>query len=220
MASLAVDGFVVVRQVIDGSALEVLRERFSQNARERPGARNFDLSRDIPPAISDGLTALANSLAGRPMRPARILFFDKTPASNWFVPWHQDRTVAVKQKYVLDGFGPWSVKEGVTHVEPPVAILQDMLTLRLFVDDCDAGNGPLEIACGSHRRGRLEGAEVKKVATDSEIFVATGRAGDVLAMSLLAVHCSKRSVSPAHRRVLHIDYAAHDLPAPLAWAVS
>jgi hypothetical protein len=49
------------------------------------------------------------------------------------------------------------------------------------------------------------------------VFTACGRASDVLVMRMLAVHSSKRAVSPSHRRVLHIDYATIDLPGPLAW---
>jgi ectoine hydroxylase-related dioxygenase (phytanoyl-CoA dioxygenase family) len=109
------------------------------------------------------------------------------------------------------------VKDGVDHVEPPISILEDMLTLRLFVDDCDGDNGPLEVAIGSHRFGRLPGAEMSTFVRRATIFVGAGRAGDVLVMKTLAVHSSKRARLPGHRRVLHVDYAASELPVPLEW---
>lgn len=85
-----------------------------------PGTRRFSL----PAAMRAAFTALASSLAGKPARLVRILVFDKTPALNWGVPWHQDRTVALRERHDLPGFGPWSVKEGVPHAEPPVALLE------------------------------------------------------------------------------------------------
>jgi Phytanoyl-CoA dioxygenase (PhyH) len=219
MNQLADDGVAIFDQVVSEPLLSTLRDHFSQVATERPGVRGFDLPREITTLVSHDLGLLANSLASRPMKPVRVLFFDKTPNSNWSVPWHQDRTIAVKQRYDVSGYGPWSVKNGVTHVEPPVEVLEDMLTLRLFVDDCGVENGPLEIACGSHQAGRIAAHRAKEVAAGSDIFVGTGRAGDVLAMKLLAVHCSKQSALADHRRVLHVDYASRDLPPPLAWAI-
>ena len=36
----------------------------------------------------------------------RSILFDKTVESNWLVPWHQDRTIAVNQRIDISGFGP------------------------------------------------------------------------------------------------------------------
>jgi Phytanoyl-CoA dioxygenase (PhyH) len=220
MGQLADDGVIIIEQVVSEPLLSPLRDHFSHVAVDLPGARGFDLSQNKLTLISNHLGSLARSLAGQPVKPVRILFFDKTPDSNWSVPWHQDRTIAVKQRYDVPGFGPWSVKNGVAHVEPPVEILESMLTLRLFVDDCGVENGPLEVARGSHRVGRIAADQVKEAAAGCEIFIGIGRAGDVLAMKLLAIHRSKRSAAADHRRVLHIDYASQDLPSPLEWAVA
>jgi len=97
--------------------------------------------------------------------------------------------------------------------------LENMVTLRLFLDDCGVENGPLEVARGSHRFGRVPAQEVKKIVEKSEVFIGTGQSADVLAMKLLAIHRSKRAQLPAHRRVLHVDYASFPLPAPLQWAL-
>jgi len=94
-----------------------------------------------------------------------------------------------------------------------------MLTLRLFVDDCREDNGPLEVAVGSHRHGRVTARDVASLVGRSEIFVATGQAGDVLVLKALAIHRSNPARSPLRRRVLHVDYAGVDLPTPLEWQV-
>ncbi len=41
---------------------------------------------------------LAAKAMGRLARPVRAIAFDKTRGSNWSVPWHQDRTIAVDRK--------------------------------------------------------------------------------------------------------------------------
>lgn len=220
MPTLESDGVVVCEQVLSKTIVASLRADFDAIA-GGPGARAFEPSEDIQRLVGERgvMGSLAAALANRPVKSVRILFFDKTPDSNWGVPWHQDRTIAVRQRHEMDGYGPWTSKNGVTHVEPPVTILERMLTLRLFVDDCGPENGPLEVACGSHRCGRVPADEVREIVQRSEIFAATGRSGDVLAMRLLAIHSSKRAKSPAHRRVLHVDYASVELPAPLKWAL-
>jgi hypothetical protein len=216
--SLEIDGVTVIKQVLPEDEVVSLRRHF--DAARGPGARAFDPPADIQRVIGDQgpMGMLATSLATRPVKPVRILLFDKTPEANWGVPWHQDRTIAVKQRHDFEGYGPWTNKDGVLHVEPPVAMLEDMLTLRLFVDDCAWDDGPLEVARGSHGVGRIAAADIRRIVEKSDIFIGAGQAGDVLAMKLLAVHSSKRAESPAHRRVLHVDYASLPLPAPLEWA--
>jgi len=48
--------------------------------------------------------------------------------------WHQGRTIVVKQRIEVNGFGPWSIKSGMMHVEPPFDLLARMLTLRVLLD--------------------------------------------------------------------------------------
>ena len=221
VGGLHADGVIVSKQVLSDSAVSALRPHFDSVAANGPGARAFELPQDIQDIVGERgpMGLLAASLAGRSVKPVRILFFDKTPASNWAVPWHQDRTIAVRERHEIDGYGPWTSKDGVFHVEPPVAVLEDMLTLRLFVDDSGLENGPLEVARGSHRLGRVPAADVKAIVQGADIFIGVGCSGDVLAMRLLALHRSKRAEVPAHRRVLHVDYTPFALPPPLEWAV-
>jgi len=42
----------------------------------------------------------------------KSIYFDKPPASNWFVSWHQDLTISVDTKADIDGFTHWTVKQG------------------------------------------------------------------------------------------------------------
>jgi ectoine hydroxylase-related dioxygenase (phytanoyl-CoA dioxygenase family) len=48
------------------------------------------------------------------------------------------------------------MKDGLMHVQPPIAVLEQMLTVRLHLDDCNSSNGPLQVIPGSHKSGRLD----------------------------------------------------------------
>ncbi len=82
----------------------------------------------------------------------RAILFDKTGEANWTVPWHQDRSIAVRERIDAQGFGPWSVKAGIVHVQPPLDLLRQMVTLRFSLDSCDPENGPLRVIPRTHER--------------------------------------------------------------------
>ena len=189
----------------------------------RPGARAFVVSESIQSLIGiDGsLTLLARKLVGPAARPVRVLCFDKTPETNWAVPWHQDRTIAVAGRVDVPGFGPWSFKQGTHHVEPPVGLLTAMVALRLHLDDCGSDNGPLMALSESWKLGRVAAGTIKAMAAaaDNVMQMRVG-AGGVVAMRGLTIHASAKASRPGHRRVIHVDYATHDLPAGLSWAMT
>lgn len=114
------------------------------------------------------------------------------------------------------GFGPWSCKAGVTHVEPPFSLLRSMLTMRLHLDDCDNDNGSLIVALGSHRE-RVDAASAAHVANASTKLTCLACAGDVWMYATSILHRSPRALIPRRRRVLQIDFCADELPTGLDW---
>jgi hypothetical protein len=151
-------------------------------------------------------------------KAVRAILFDKSPETNWLVAWHQDLTIAVREKRELAGFGPWSVKEGQPHVQPPRQLLKRMLTLRLHLDDADEENGALRVLPGTHKLGKLDAARIQSLRAEIPEHVCTARAGDVLLMRPLLLHASGKSASQRHRRILHIEFSGFDLPGGLVWA--
>jgi ectoine hydroxylase-related dioxygenase (phytanoyl-CoA dioxygenase family) len=155
----------------------------------------------------------------RSMQPVRAILFDKTPDANWKVAWHQDLTIAVQAKHEVPGYGPWSVKNGTVHVQPPIPLLEEMITLRLHLDDTPSDNGALKIVPGSHRHGRLDAPDIAEMRKTTAEHICEARAGDVLLMKPLILHASSASQWPGHRRVVHIEYAVADSLHPvLRWA--
>ena len=92
------------------------------------------------PAICLGFShaSIHPPIPGGPMHSPFAAYSSTSSGCQLEGPWHQDLSIAVKERHEVAGFGPWSVKEGVP-VQPPVEILESMLTLRLHLDDCHAG---------------------------------------------------------------------------------
>jgi len=149
--------------------------------------------------------------------PVRAIYFDKSSDANWLVPWHQDLSLALRAHAEVPGFGPWSMKDGIPHVQASAELLEQMLTVRLHLDDADASNGALRVLPGSHRFGRLSADRIPQLRREQPDFLCAVWAGDALLMRPLLLHASSRSTHPRHRRVLHIEYAGFDLPAELKW---
>jgi hypothetical protein len=168
-------------------------------------------------ACSPTLLSLVRPHVNGEPSPVRSLYFDKSPDTNWLVAWHQDTTIAVSRRADVTGFGPWSVKDEIPHVRPPEALLQQLLTVRIHLDDADETNGALRVIPGSHRYGILSADRVHEIHSSEPSHLCVAAAGDVMLMRPLLLHASHRSKSSTHRRVLHIEYAAFDLPRSLEW---
>jgi Phytanoyl-CoA dioxygenase (PhyH) len=165
-----------------------------------------------------GLDAVAAEALGAPAIPVNVVLLDKTAGANWKVPGHQDLVMPVEREIDEPGFHGWTTKQGVVHVEPPVAVLEKMVALRIHLDDCPASNGALAVVPGSHRRGKLRDTELTQLPR--EAFVpCEAAAGDVLLMRPLLVHRSSPAEAPAHRRVLHVVYASDQPGEKVRWKV-
>jgi ectoine hydroxylase-related dioxygenase (phytanoyl-CoA dioxygenase family) len=224
--ALARDGYTIVGGVLTSSELAALCDSVeqlqSEVGRSRAGVR--DVLRRHPhvraSATLPAIESIAKSVLGPPAFITRAILFDKSPEANWDVMWHQDVTIAVEARYEVAGFGPWSIKDGVAHVQPPAHILEQMVTLRVHLDNCGQDNGPLLVSPGSHLRGIVDITTLDVSACERSAVVCVADAGDVIVMRPLTLHASRRSASPSHRRVLHLEFGATPLPPPLRWQVA
>jgi hypothetical protein len=144
----------------------------------------------------------------------KSIYFDKPPQSNWFVAWHQDITIAVKEKILTEGFVNWTAKEGAFAVQPPTQILENIVTLRIHLDDTNTENGALRIIPQSHLNGIVR-TENQNTATEITCDVEVG---GVMLMKPLLFHASRRTTNHRRRRVLHLEFSNAQLPNGLQWA--
>lgn len=149
--------------------------------------------------------------------PTRVVSFSKSNAHNWAVPWHQDRVIAVAEKHDVEGFAQWSCKTDDWHCEPPLHFLENMLFVRVHLDDDIVGNGAMDIALGSHKLGRVNAEEAEAQASTFDVETCHAKRGDVLLLKMLTLHRSSASTQPSVRRVIRCDFANTALPDPLDW---
>ncbi|WP_394805390.1 phytanoyl-CoA dioxygenase family protein [Kordiimonas aestuarii] len=117
----------------------------------------------------------------------------------------------------MQDYETWTHKNGTPHVEPPIELLESMVTLKIYLDECSKESGPLRIALDSHRLGRISNTEAAATAASLPQLDCEADAGDVWGLSTPILHSSQRSEVSGPRRILHVDFAATELPAPLAW---
>jgi ectoine hydroxylase-related dioxygenase (phytanoyl-CoA dioxygenase family) len=226
------DGFALVPDVLDEVTVRALLAALEDAGGDAP--RGVGVRRrasvyamrnllDVPAvrnvAKSAAVRALAEAVIGPGAFAVRGILFDKTPDANWKVAWHQDLTIAVRERREVEGFVPWSEKAGVSSVQPPASVLERMITVRLHLDDCFAENGPVNVIPGSHRHGRLSPAQTERLRAESAPVPTCIARGGALVMRPLLLHASSPATSPAHRRVVHLDFAVDPLPGGLEWHV-
>jgi ectoine hydroxylase-related dioxygenase (phytanoyl-CoA dioxygenase family) len=217
-------GFAVVPGIMPPKLVDQLIEHIKGALSKRTG--NFPYAMRLLANVVPIVQQLAKSAAVRSLfEPVlgpdafmvRSLFFDKMPDANWKVAWHQDLTIAVREKIETSGFCAWSVKDGVVHVQPPVALLERMLTVRLHLDHCDSANGPLQVISGSHKSGRLSAEGISAWRKRRQPVTCKVPRGGALLMRPLLLHASSAATDPKHRRVIHLEFAAEPLPGGLKW---
>lgn len=220
-------GFAVVEDAVEHETLLALRRALesvsvdgaSQRAGKAFGIRNLlnvvPLTREL--ANNSACKSLVEPVLGARARVVRGVYFDKHRDANWKVAWHQDLTIAVRERVAVDGYGPWSMKAGIHHVQPPVDVLENTLTLRLHLDDADETNGALRVLPGTHNYGRLDAQQIEYRKQHDPIVTCSVKSGGVVLMRPLLLHSSTTATVPRHRRVLHFEYSSIHLPGGLRW---
>jgi hypothetical protein len=221
------DGYAIVanllREIENAEITAVLVSAAdSTSARRRGEVYAIRNLLDVAPElrrVSDhpAIRALAEKILGRYCFPVQATLLDKIPEANWKVPWHQDLYIPVRQRIDVDGFCGWSEKAGVIHVKPPAEILASTLAVRIQLDACNESSGPLRVIPGSHKDGELNPDAIRRWQESVCPVTCLVPPGGALLMRPLLLHASAPADSPSHRRVIHITFAAGELPGGLKW---
>jgi ectoine hydroxylase-related dioxygenase (phytanoyl-CoA dioxygenase family) len=220
-------GFCILPEVFNSRELHALKRSilFSKAYITSAGqdAEFFAMRKffsEVPDALSLIFTDKFNHLIDQVFGPdyfiTRATYFDKPPRSSWFVPYHQDLTIAVTATTDDPEYRHWVKKADYFSVQPPLHVLQNNFSIRIHLDETGEKNGALRVIPTSHNRGiyRPEtidwSREVENICRVPE--------GGVMLMSPLLLHASNRSTSPVRRRVIHIDFSNRNLAPSLDWA--
>lgn len=184
------------------------------------GSRNL-LEHDWCAGLVSPIRSYLQSIDALPADAVAVqcTLFRKSAGCNWKVPYHQDLSIPVAMRVDDPALSGWSMKEDGHYVQPPVAVLDTLLAVRLHLDASGSDEGALRVVPGSHRLGRLS---VDSIATtdkrESEV-VCTADAGDLLLMRPLLLHASSKAERPNGRRVLHFLFAPRHPGCGLQWRI-
>jgi ectoine hydroxylase-related dioxygenase (phytanoyl-CoA dioxygenase family) len=205
------DGYAIETQVFGKTEIAQLIAQIGSAGlpRSRAGIRHAMKHPVVAAFARDSrLLQLAQQVLGPAAFPFRATLFDKSSTANWLVVWHQDTALPLRERRETPGWGPWSVKDGVIYAHAPASALEEVLALRVHLDDSTLQNGPLRVLPSTHTIGVLSDGELQKLSKRATAVDCLVPRGGVLAMRPLIVHASSKSQSEAPRRVLHIEYAA------------
>ncbi|OLC91175.1 MAG: hypothetical protein AUH86_21190 [Acidobacteria bacterium 13_1_40CM_4_58_4] len=208
------DGFAVVPACLDEATVERLCKQFNDTRHPQRNLLSVPSVQGL--AISKPVREIIETALGPRCFAVRGIFFNKTRRSNWKVVWHQDLTIAVRERRDVDGFGPWTMKAGIMHVQPPAEVMGGILAIRLHLDDSGLDNGPLKVVPGSHRQGRLSAEQVASWPKENSLTCTVPKGG-ALVMRPLLLHASSACATPECRRVIHLEFASAELPEGLIW---
>lgn len=217
--SFAQDGYAVIDRLLAPQECEALLNHLPAELADTVGSRCL--------LTAPWCRSLAERLRRHPALAALLphdsvatqcTYFSKSASRNWLVPVHQDLSIGVAERIDHPELSGWSEKEGDWFVQPPLALLAQLVAVRLHLDDCGIDDGPLQVVPGTHRSGRWtpEAAAMARRAAPP-VSCLTG-AGGVVVMRPLLLHASSKSTGQSRRRVLHLVYGPPSLPHGLRWA--
>ena len=221
MFTLEKDGVEILGNFVPKVTIKNIKNEIKNFNSSLPkyGIRNADKKFSSIASLTNSprlLNKAIEILGGIP-KVVRVIYFDKTATNNWLVPWHQDKTIALNTQKEVKGWGKWSLKDGVNHVQPSLDVLEQMVTFRVHLDDSDKENGCLKVIPKTNKLGLLSQTEIQKITKEKPFVYCEVKQGDMLLMRPHILHASSKCKTPTHRRIVHIEYSSYVLPEGLAW---
>lgn len=213
-------GFAIAENIYSDAEVKLITDHIQRihGTTTSPGIRRF---LQITPGLQDllfnsSLKTLLTEIAPKHF-VVNSIYFDKPPGSNWFVSFHRDQTIYVKQKTDAFGFKNWTQKDGGFGVQPPAEYLGDMVTIRIHLDEADETNGALKVIPHTHSEASVRPI-VASSFSESDSVLCPVKAGGVMLMKPLLFHASSKSTSDKPRRVIHLELCSLELPEGMEWA--
>ena len=217
-ASFTSQGFVVVPEVIDGATCDLAAIRLEQAPSHGAGSRRL-LTHSWCQRLAHLVRQNASVAALLPPDSVAVqcTLFDKSPAKNWLVALHQDRSIPVRRRVESPSLTGWSEKEGDIFVQPPREVLEGVTAVRIHIDPCPAENGALRVVPRSHTSGVLAPIEVERIRDRCGEEAVPSPRGGALILKPLLLHASSKARVAVQRRVLHFVFGPRALPLGLEW---
>ncbi len=95
------DGFATVASCLDDPTIERLSLGLDETKYAQRNLLTIPIVREL--AKSEAVRSLLRAVLGQDCFAVRGILFNKTRRSNWKVVWHQDLTIAVRERRETDG---------------------------------------------------------------------------------------------------------------------
>lgn len=212
------DGFAGIAQVLPQRECELIAAVTVTIGSDSAGTRCL-LDQEWCRALTGRLRRNADIAALIPADYVAVqcTYFEKSVDRNWLVPIHQDLSIPVANRIDHPDLRGWSEKEGGLFVQPPTALLEQLVALRLHLDVCSEQDGPLQFVPGSHLAGRISAKDTRLKRQAGPVVSCPMERGDALAMRPLVLHASSKAGGSSKRRVLHFVFGPRELPYGLSW---
>ena len=217
-ARISIDGFEVISAVLSARECDAFIVCLKDSSGTSAGSRAM-LGKTWCADLAETLMRQVALRSVLPVDPVAVqcTLFDKSPAKNWLVALHQDLSIPVAGRVDCPECSGWSSKEGHLYVKPPARVIEQLVAVRIHLDDCPADAGALRVVPGSHVFGRLDLPTIENLRTErGEVLVPVSRGGALLMRPLL-LHASSKATVPQPRRVLHFVFGPAKLPLGLEW---
>ena len=124
-------------------------------------------------------------------------------------------SISVDRKEEVSDYQNWTFKKGQYGVQPPLDILEDIVTIRIHLDTTERENGALKVIPKSHSKG-IYRPETIDWTIETE-HICEVKKGGIMLMKPLTLHASNRTTNGKQRRVLHLEFSSKQLAEPLQW---
>lgn len=198
-------------------ATKVLDSYFKKS--EEPSFGKRTLLKDIPDLkpilLNENLVRIIQLIDPKAFL-VKAIYFDKPETKNWYVTWHQDIPINVKEKVESKGYTSWTKKKEINSVCPPEMISKNTFSIRIHLDKSNDQNGALKVIPGSHQK-RFTDDEKQTITTNSFPVVCEVNEGGIQLMKPLLLHASSKAKNQKKRRVIHLEFSSSELPGKLDW---
>lgn len=215
------NGYSILQDLYTRKEVKQMRRVLDQYFKntEEPAFGKRCLLIDIPELksilFSDNLLDLVREIDSKAFL-SKAIYFDKPSNENWYVTWHQDVPINVKEKVETEDFNNWTFKKGIHSVCPPEKVLHSIFSIRIHLDDTREHNGVLKIVPGSFKK-RFTSSEIQTITENCSPMLCNVNEGGAQLMKPLLLHASSKSRTQKKRRVIHLEFTSFELPGNLEW---
>lgn len=124
-------------------------------------------------------------------------------------------SISVDRKENVLNYQNWTFKKGQFGVQPPLEVLESIVTIRIHLDKTEKENGALKVIPNSHLKG-IYRPETIDWTIETE-HICEVEKGGVMLMKPLTLHASERTTNQKQRRVLHLEFSTKQLANSLEW---